>query len=92
MPARSSIRAEFIEMLRCPENGARLELADEPLLSRLNRAIADRALKNRAGQAIEAALAAALVREDRAVVYPIVHDIPILLIDEAIPLDQIAAA
>ena len=33
-----------------------------------------------------------LVREDGLLLYPIRDDIPIMLIDEAIPLDGIAAA
>ncbi len=87
----ASIRAEFLEMLRCPENGSKLELADVVLLESLNAAIAARRLKNRAGQAIEKPLSAALVRADRQLVYKVDHEIPILLIDEAIPLDQLAA-
>jgi uncharacterized protein YbaR (Trm112 family) len=30
-----------------------------------------------------------LVREDKAIVYPIVRQIPILLVDEGIPLEQV---
>ena len=85
------IRQEFVEMLRCPENRTRLDLADEGLLKRLNDVVAQGTLKNKAGQVMDKPLEGGLVREDRTVLYPIVHDIPILLVDEGILLDQLPA-
>jgi uncharacterized protein YbaR (Trm112 family) len=46
-------------------------------------------LKNKGGEPVEAPLAGGLVREDNTLLYPIVDGIPVLLIDEAIPLEQI---
>ncbi len=80
---------ELAAMLVCPKDRLPLQLADAELLSRVNRAIAAGRVKNQAGRAVEDMLAAALVRQDQALLYPVVDDIPVLLIEEAIPLDQI---
>jgi uncharacterized protein YbaR (Trm112 family) len=85
----SQLSSEFIELLRCPESRTRLAPADSSLLARLNAAIDQRRLKNKIGQTLETPLEGGLVREDGAVCYPIVQDIPILLTEEGIPLDQL---
>jgi uncharacterized protein YbaR (Trm112 family) len=83
------LKQELLEILACPENHSRLALADSELLSRLNEAVARRTLKNKAGQVVETPMVGGLVREDRTVVYPIVDDIPMMLVDQAIPLAQL---
>jgi len=80
---------DFLAMVRCPENRSRLVLADEPLVVALNRAISAGRLKNRAGQTLRRPLDGSLVREDRKLAYPVVDQIPILLFDEGIFLDQL---
>ena len=80
---------DFLAMVRCPENRTPLVLADGPLLAQLNRAIAEGRLKNRAGQTLSRSLDGGLLREDRTLLYPIVDQIPILLLDEGIFLDQL---
>ena len=85
------IEKELLDLLVCPLNNTPLEVAEQSLIERLNRAIADKtiAVKNRGGQLIEEPLAGGLVRRDEALLYPIVDGIPVLLVDEAIPLEQI---
>lgn len=83
------ISKELLAILVCPENRTPLALADAALLATVNRAIAQGRVKNKGGEAITEPLQAALLREDRAVLYPIVDRIPILLSDAAIPLDEI---
>ncbi|HEX4000709.1 MAG TPA: hypothetical protein VHX65_19325 [Pirellulales bacterium] len=83
---------DFLSMVRCPEDRSALTLADEPLVDEMNRAIADGRLKNRAGNTVRRSVDGGLVREDRSVVYPIVDQIPILLLDEGILLDQLGNA
>jgi uncharacterized protein YbaR (Trm112 family) len=83
---------EFLAMVRCPENRQTLALADEALVAHLNRAVQAGTLKNRSGQTLAQTLDAAFVREDQAIVYPIIDGIPILLIDEGIPLEQVQAS
>ena len=80
---------EFVRMICCPENRSPLSLAEAALVKRLNELIRAGQLKNRGGQPVGDALDGALVREDHAIAYPIVCDLPILLVDEGIPLEQI---
>lgn len=83
------ISKELLDILVCPERRTPLSLADDRLLAALNRAVAEGLLKNRAGDRVDKPLEGGLVSDDRAVVYPILDAIPIMLIDEAIPLDQL---
>jgi uncharacterized protein YbaR (Trm112 family) len=82
------LRAELLRILVCPENQSALEPASSDLVARVNRAITARSIKNRAGQVLERPLAGGLVRADRAVLYPIIDEIPMMLVDEGILLDQ----
>lgn len=83
------IHPELLEILACPENKTPVRLADDALIAKANVAIEARTLKNRAGAAIESRIDGGLIREDGAYMYPIRDDIPIMLIDEGIPLDQL---
>ena len=51
-----------------------------------NRQIAAGQLQNRAGQPVKEPIDGGLVREDKRFLYPIRQNIPVMLIDEAIPL------
>ena len=84
------IDKQLLEILVCPESRASLALADEPLLAKVNRAIAAGQVTTTGGRPLSQPLRGGLVREDREVLYPIVDDIPMLLVDEGIPLDGIA--
>lgn len=77
-------------MLVCPETRSELALAPADLIARLNQAIAASQLTNKAGQKLERKLDGGLLRADGSVLYPIVDDIPMLLVDEGIPLGQSA--
>ncbi len=82
------IRPELLKMLVCPENHSELSVASSELVERLNTAVAAGALTNKAGRKVEHRLDGGLVRADETLLYPIVEEIPMLLVDEAIPLDQ----
>ena len=84
------VHPELLKILVCPEDKTPVVPAADALVAKANAAIEARTLKNRAGEAVEERIDAGLVREDRAYMYPIRDDIPIMLIDEAIPLDQLA--
>jgi uncharacterized protein YbaR (Trm112 family) len=77
---------ELLEILACPESRQSVHLADLSLIDALNARIERGELKNRAGKKVERKIDGGLVREDGAYLYPIEDDIPIMLIDEAIPL------
>lgn len=80
---------ELLSILVCPENKTDVVLAGEALIAKANAAIDAGTLQNRVGEVITERIDAGLVREDQAYLYPIRDDIPIMLIDEAIPLSQI---
>lgn len=80
----------LLDVLVCPENHSRLNVADDALLVRLNQAIAEGRVKNRSGKAVTEPLHGGLVREDHALLYAVVEGIPVMLVEEAIPLNQIA--
>ena len=84
------ITKDLLDLLVCPENHTPLALADEGLIDRVNRAIARGQIVSRAGGKVETPIDGGLVRQDGQLLYPIVDDIPVLLIDEAIPLEQLS--
>lgn len=77
---------ELLDLLVCPESKQPVRPADAALLARLNEAIGRGSVTNRGGDAVAQPLTDALVRDDGALVYPVRDDIPIMLIDEAIPV------
>ena len=81
------IDQELLDILVCPETKEALTVADESLVKSLNEKMEAGELKNRAGQTVKDTFEAGLVREDGKFLYMIQKDIPIMLIDEAIPLD-----
>ena len=80
------IDAELLKILCCPETHQGLTPAEPALVEKLNQQITANQLRNRAGQPVTEKIDAGLVREDRKFLYAIRQDIPIMLIDEAIPL------
>lgn len=80
------ITETFLKFLCCPEDLSPLANADEALVERLNAAIARRELRNKAGRTVENTADGFLVRADGKVAYPIVDQIPVLLIEEGIEL------
>ncbi|OPZ09428.1 MAG: hypothetical protein BWZ08_00424 [candidate division BRC1 bacterium ADurb.BinA292] len=80
---------DLLEILVCPESHQTLTPADAATIARLERRRAEGTLKNRAGKPVADPIQHALIREDRRIAYPIVDSIPIMLIDEGIPLDQL---
>ncbi|MGE3538079.1 MAG: Trm112 family protein [Candidatus Tectimicrobiota bacterium] len=81
-----AISQELLDILACPETKQALTLADTALVDRLNERIQQGQLTNRRGNTITEPIGGGLVRADGHYLYPIRDDIPIMLIDEAIPL------
>ena len=81
---------ELLEILVCPETKEPVRLADDVLLARLNRAIAENQLSTRGGELVKEQIEAGLVREDGRILYPVRDDIPVMLIDEAILMEGLS--
>ena len=79
---------DLLEILVCPETRQPVRLADAELLGRLNAAIGEGTVSTRGGRPVTEEVREALVREDNACLYPVRDDIPIMLLDEAIPLPE----
>jgi uncharacterized protein YbaR (Trm112 family) len=80
---------DLLAILCCPETKLDVTLADDSLINKLNDAVGRGVLKNKAQKPVTELLDGGLVRSDRKIVYPIREDIPVMLIEEGIPLDQI---
>ena len=76
----------LLDILVCPETKQSLRVADVVLLETLNASITAGSVTNRGGETVTVAVNEALIREDGDVLYPVRDDIPIMLIDESIPL------
>lgn len=78
--------ADLLPCLCCPETRQTLAVADADLLARLNARVARGELRNKAGEVVTEKLDGGLIRADEQVLYPVRQDIPVLLVDEGIPL------
>ncbi len=80
------IDPELLKILCCPETHQSLTLAETPLIESLNRQIEAGQLRNRASQPVKEKIDGGLLRADGQFLYAIRQNIPIMLIDEAVPL------
>jgi len=85
------VDTELLSILVCPENKTPVTVVEQEVVDRINAAIASGELKNRGGEVVESAIDSGLLREDGAYLYIIREDIPVMLIDEAIPMEQVSA-
>jgi uncharacterized protein YbaR (Trm112 family) len=85
------LRAEVARLLRCPDDRSPLAAASEGVVRQVNEAIRAGRLVNRSGRPVERAIDGGLLRADGMWLYPIVDQIPILLRDDAIAVDQPAS-
>lgn len=78
--------AGLLKILCCPETHQGLALAAASVLDNVNQRVVAGRLHNRAGQPVREKIEDGLVRTDGRYLYPMRRNIPILLVDEAIPL------
>ncbi|MDE2997504.1 MAG: Trm112 family protein [Gemmatimonadota bacterium] len=83
------IDRELLDILACPENKSPVRPAGRELIDKVNDLIENGELCNRGGTPVEKPVDGGLVREDGAYMYPIEDNIPIMLMEEAIPLAKI---
>ena len=84
----NAIDPELLEILVCPENKQPVNLADPALVDKLNEAQRQCKLLNRFGKPVREAMDGGLIREDHAILYPIIDGIPVMLTEEGIPLAE----
>lgn len=84
-----NIDSDLLAILCCPETKQKVSLADDALIETLNSALAHGQLKNKGNRPVSGPIDGGLIREDRSILYPIRDNIPVMLIEEGIPLGQI---
>lgn len=85
-----NIDNELLAILCCPETKQEVTRADERLIHLLNDRIGKGDVKNKAGQPVSEKLDGGLLRADKKMLYPVREDIPIMLIEEGIPVEGMA--
>jgi uncharacterized protein YbaR (Trm112 family) len=82
-----NIDNELLAILCCPETKQEVTRAEDRLIQLLNDRIRKGDLKNKAGHAVNDVLDGGLLRADKKILYPVWEDIPIMLIEEGIPVE-----
>lgn len=77
---------KLLDLLVCPATRQPLALLDKPGLEALNRAIAAGSVKHADDTAQTEAIREALITRDRKILYRVDDGIPVLLIEEGIPV------
>ncbi len=86
---KGRIDQELLAILCCPETKQEVSLAESSLITDLNTRIEKGELKNKAGPAVGEKLDGGLVRADKKILYPIRESIPVMLIEEGIPIESL---
>lgn len=84
-----NIKPDLLAILCCPETKQKVTVADDGVISMLNSWVTRGELKSKGDRPVTEPLQAGLVREDGAILYPVRDNIPVMLIEEGIPLAQI---
>ena len=89
MAAQKMLSDKLVQHLRCLESGSQLSLLGDDELQELNNAIESGNIFNRLGQRVERKLDEGLVNAEQSIVYAVFNQIPQLILDESISLDQL---
>jgi uncharacterized protein YbaR (Trm112 family) len=80
------VEKELLEILVCPDDLTPVRAAEAHELAALNERIRAGSVKTRGGQAVTDEVKEGLIRADGKYLYIVDNDIPVMLIDESIPL------
>ena len=86
------IDQQLLDILACPETREAVSLADQALIEGLNQKIEAGQLVNRAGEKVTEPIDGGLIREDGRYLYAIRDGIPVMLVEQGIPLEETAGA
>lgn len=86
-----TIDKRLLDILCCPESKQPVKLLNATQLQALNSAQRQQALKLADGSELGGPLKAGLITSDGKTIYRIEDDIPVMLVDQAIDTQQIAA-
>ena len=82
------ISSNLLDILCCPETKEDVALVTEDMVKKINAKIESGGVKNRGGQPVMEKIESGLLRKDGRILYPIRDDIPVMLIDEGLPMEQ----
>jgi len=71
----------------CPETRQSMSVAGDDVIARLRAEIESATLRNRGGETVAGELTAGFIREDGKVLYPVLDDVPVLLVEGSIELE-----
>jgi uncharacterized protein YbaR (Trm112 family) len=80
---------DLLAILCCPETKQSVTVAESALVEKLNAAVARGGLMNKGKKPVSERMDGGLIRADEKILYPIREGIPVMLIEEGIPLDQV---
>ena len=83
------ISNELLSILKCPETGSPLQLAEDQLVSKVNSAIDEERARDRLEQKVLEQVEGGLTTDEQTWMYPIRDGIPTLVLEEAIDLNSI---
>jgi uncharacterized protein YbaR (Trm112 family) len=84
------ISQELLNIIVCPETKQDLVIAEIDVVEKINTLIENGELLNRSKQKVTEKIDGGLIqKDDRKYLYPIRDEIPILLIDESISLENV---
>ena len=79
---------QLLSILCCPETKQDIRLLEPSSVKKLNQRIEKGELKTKGGQSVSEKIDGGLLRNDGTVVYPIRDQIPIMLIEEGILIEE----
>lgn len=84
-----NINPDLLAILCCPETKQKVTVAEEAVIVTLNALVTRGGLKNKGNRPVTEPFEGGLVREDGTLLYPVRDNIPVMLIEEGIPLVQV---
>jgi len=85
-----AIDEELVKILACPDTKEPVALAPAALVERVNERIRSGALENAGGRKVTEPIDAGLLRSDGKILYPVRDDIPVMLVEEGIPVENLS--